>query len=586
MAAMNFIVRVGSLSSRLACVGVVFAVFGLRGEYVSGDLPVMRGASDESSARVLDTFVTMPDGVGLYTYGLLPAEGVKCPIVLSRTPYDGKKFPGAAAWAKGQRETLARGYARVVQQCRGSARSGGVRVPYVDERADSLACLAYLRTLPCYNGEIYLEGGSYLSSVHWAYLDACPADVKGAVLNIQCADRYPVVMHNGFLKIGLHAGWYLGQYKSNDPTLVRHKDVTLADFPLCDFTRRYFGDGKEGPLAGLDDVIFHPRPEDPFWTLPGGGGGEYRKGFTASKIPILMVTGWYDIYADALCDQWREATPERKRNCALVIDAFNHGGRRSGEAKEKTSIVHFPGGSRFDGAVCVSALDWFDHVRGGAVPKGVNVGGVTWYNLWENAWHRSREIPAGAAQLTRPLPGRDVRAYEYDPLKPARFPQGCGIGFGQISAMPKPDFRPDVLTYLFEPEAETRDIVGRPLVALRVKSDCEDTAFYVRISVKKAGTNVFYGLRESIKALTWDEGAYVPGTVRTLRFTLGDIAFRLGAGDVLRLDVSSSNAAMFAPHGNVPGLQANVRKPQTAHNAVLADGSSLDFKCDTLRPTH
>lgn len=97
----------------------------------------------------------------------------------------------------------------------------------------------------------------------------------------------------------------------------------------------------------------------------------------------------------------------------------------------------------------------------------------------------------------------------------------------------------------------------------------------MRVSVKKAEADAFYGLREDIKELTWDDGDCTPGTVRTLRFMLGDIAFRLGKGDVLRLDVSSSNAAMFAPHTNVKGLQAYVREPKVSENAVLSDGSTL-----------
>lgn len=530
--------------------------------------------------RWFETRMPADDGVELYTYGVVPTNGVKCPVIVMRTPYDGKRFKGAEAWAKGQAGTIRRGYARVVQQCRGSARSGGVRIPYVDERRDSLATLAFVRTLPCYDGEIFIEGGSYLSSVHWAYLDECPPDVKGAVLDIQCANRYPVAMHNGFLKIGLHAGWYLGQYKSNDPKLVRHANVSLADIPLCDFTKRYFGDGREGPLPGLDDVIAHPRPEDPFWQTPGGAGGEYRRAFTHSNIPILMTTGWFDIYSDAMCDQWREASAERKANCALVIDAFNHGGTRSGDATNATSIVHFPGGSRHDRERKIASTDWFDYVRGlKPAPAQVRVGGVAWYNLWENEWHRSEGIPAGTRDLTLPVKGEPVRTFRYDPRNPAKFPLGCGLGFGGLSPMPKADFRPDVLTYFVDPVRVRTDVAGRMKVVLRVKSDRADTAFYVRVSLKKAGSDVFYGLRESIKALTWDDGGYAPGAIRTMRFELADLAFRLDEGDVLRLDVSSSNAAMFVPHTNVKGLQAYVREPVTACNEVLAEGSSLTLPC-------
>ena len=552
-------------------IAAVVAAFSAEG----GELELKTASSGEY--RWFETFMKTADGAELYTYGVVPTNGVKCPVILMRTPYDGHRLDrGAEKWAAGAAESIGFGYARVVQQCRGSSRSTGVRIPYVDERRDSLAALDFVRRLPCYDGEIFVEGGSYLSSVHWAYLDECPADVKGAVLNIQCADRYPVVMHNGFPKIGLHINWYAEQYKSNVPDFARHSEVSPAEIPFCDFTKRFFGDGHEGALPGLDDIILHPRPEDPFWQTTGGAGGEYRRAFVNSKIPILMTTGWFDIYADAMCDQWREASPERRANCALVIDAFDHGGRRRGEATNQTSVVRFPGGSRHDPERIVRSVEWFDYVRGlRPAPAQVEVGGVTWYSLWENAWHRAKEIPAGAASLALVPTATDDRSYRYDPRAPAKFPTGCGLGFGKISPMPEPDFRSDVLTYLFDPVAGTIDVAGRMQVSLTAKSDCEDTAVYVRVSVRKAGTDVFYGLRESIKSLTWDDGDYTPGTERTLRFELADIAFRLEKGDVLRLDVSSSNAAMFAPHTNVKGLQAFVREPKIAVNTVLAKGLSL-----------
>ena len=126
----------------------------------------------------------MKDGTKLYTYGVLPPEGVKCGIVLRRTPYVPEKPADVAAFVRGQQKALARGYAYVVQHVRGTGMSEGDWIPYVNERADGLATLEWLRRLPCYNGEIYVSGGSYLSSVHWSYLGTNPPDVKGAVLNI------------------------------------------------------------------------------------------------------------------------------------------------------------------------------------------------------------------------------------------------------------------------------------------------------------------------------------------------------------------------------------------------------------------
>ena len=114
---------------------------------------------------------------------------------------------------------------------------------------------------------------------------------------------------------------------------------------------------------------------------------------------------------------------------------------------------------------------------------------------------------------------------------------------------------------------------GRMRAKLTVTSDCEDTCFYTRVSVKKPDGK-WYLLRDDITSLCADGRNYVPGTEKVVSFRFADHAFRLEKGDVLRVDVSSG-CSQFAPHGNVKGLQAAVRTPKVAHNAVRADASTL-----------
>ena len=80
-----------------------------------------------------DTFekmVPMPDGVKLYTYGIRPAPGTKCPIVIMRSPYVPEKPADLAAFARKQSGNLARVYAYLMQHCRGCGMSEGDWIPY------------------------------------------------------------------------------------------------------------------------------------------------------------------------------------------------------------------------------------------------------------------------------------------------------------------------------------------------------------------------------------------------------------------------------------------------------------------------
>ena len=537
-------------------VGSLFAVE-IREQKVGGE-----------TSRWFEEMVPQADGVRIYTYGSVPAPGVKCPIIIQRNPYVKEERVDMPSFARGQLGTLARGYARVFQHCRGSGVSEGVRIPYENERADGLALLDYARKLPWYNGEIYLEGGSYLTSVHWAYLDTNPADVKGAFLAIQEVDRYNVCYRNGFFKIGLHGGWFIKEHHKTDHALTRNREVSFRDFPLQDFSMRYWG----RPEPAFDNVLTHPDRDDPFWksNLPGSGA-EARNALMKSTMPVLLKTAFYDIYTEGLCDMWRELPAARRANCALLIDAYDHGGKLN--EKLKGTLGEFPRGARADENV--SALDWFDSIRKGVPCPGAERNRTKYYALWENVWHVEPSLVDGPRKVSLKL-GDDTRSYTYDPkLPPPPFPGSGGICFGGMQVQPTLDGRTDAVSFLLPPVSEQLDVRGRMELDLAVASDCEDTCFYVRVSVDK-GDDRFYLLRDEITSLSHATAHPDIQTSRhaNIHFRFPDHAFRLRKGDVLRVDVASAHP-QFAPHTNVKGKQFAIREPKIAHNTVFAADSRL-----------
>ena len=519
-----------------------------------------------ANAEAFDEMLAMPDGTRLYTYGIRPAPGVKCPIVVTRNPYQKEMKINPAMYLKKHADMLSRGYARISQHCRGTGMSEGAWVPYESERADGLALLEWIRKLPWYNGELFLEGGSYGASVHWAYLDTNPPDIKGAALSVQEVDRYNIIFRNGLFKIGLTGNWYVKGYKKKDPSLLRDKSVRLCDFPLLEFSQRYWG----APEPSFDNPIAHPRHDDPFWTSREPGSGiDFRRALMDSTMPILLRTGLYDIYTEGVCGMWRETPRARLANCSLLIDACGHNGRLDKEMQGTPG--EFPNGERKDAGV--EALDWFDYCRTGKPCEKAKPGKVRYYALWENRWAETETLDDGARKVEFAL-GEGARSWTYDPKRPApEFPGSGGICFGGMRRQPPPDFRDDVVTFVLPPLAERLDVRGRMCARLAVSSDCEDTCFYVRVSVKKQDGE-WYLLRDDITTLSANGGDYSPGTERFVEFRFADHAFRLEKGERLRVDVASA-CSQFAPHGNVKGLQGSVREPKVAHNSVRASASTI-----------
>ena len=567
---------------KLNCVRVLSVAFAFCAAlHIKAEIAVHAVEENGGILRWFEEMVPMRDGVKLYTYGILPPEGTKCGIVLVRDPYVKEQRVDVCAYARSQQRTLMRGYAYIHQHVRGTGMSEGAMVPYVNEREDGLAFLDWVRRLPHYNGEIFLSGRSYLASVHWSYLDTNPSDVKGAVLDIQDVNRYNTRYRNGHFKGGRSAMWFVDNYRKKDKTLKRDKSVKLTDLPLKDYCKRKFGE----PVPELEDYWDHPMPNDPWWKTPGAAGGEYRRALIDSTMPVMMVTGFYDIYTEGIFDMWRELPPNRRANCALVVDAFDHGGRRR-KGTAESSVNYFPRGSRYDAGVVDSVLDWFDWCRGKDALKKIRPGETRWYSLWENTWHSAPEMKdaEGALVLSftedrrlaspkEAIGGAAVR-FAYDPKNPPSFPgAGCFI-FGGMQAQPKPGFREDVLSFVSRPFAGRFNVRGRMKLSLAVTSDCDDTAFYVRMSICKRDGK-WYTLRDDIKSISWDNENYVPGSEAKVSYVLSDHAFAIEEGDRLRMDVAGANVATFIPHTNFKGPFAEQKVSRVAHNAVIAGKSIL-----------
>ena len=263
------------------------------------------------------------NGAELFTAVFLPDECGKYPVLIYRTPYidsEGtmseeeiceKRMAEYLPW-------LDAGYAMVFQHCRGRGRSSGDCAPYLYEREDGLALQAWIREQDFYNGELYLHGASYTSSVHLVTAPFAD-DIKGAIFEVQDSERYNCNYRNGFYKMGLHGGWYVGMYKKKSNLKKSYVTDSYRMLPLSDFSKVVFGERVED----FDEILKHPSKDDAFWNTRYGGV-ESRDAIKHAKIPILLVTGFYDIYVGGMFDMWRGLDDETRSMCALAVHPFDH----------------------------------------------------------------------------------------------------------------------------------------------------------------------------------------------------------------------------------------------------------------------
>ncbi len=497
----------------------------------------------------------------LFTLAWLPDEG-KFPTVIFRSPYVDNlqdwdeeqicslKYEEAQKW-------LECGYAYVYQHCRGRGKSGGDCIPYINERADGLCLHDWIRQQSFYNGELYLCGESYTAAVH---LTVAPyaEDIKGAVINVMDPFRYNGYYRNGFFKVGLHGGWYTGMYKQKTMANKNYDPAMFNMLPLSDYTEKVFGEKDEF----FDKALCHPDRDDPYWQS-NEAGGDYHKALMNTKVPLLLTTGWYDIFTGGIFDWWNDMSQNTRNNCALAVHPYDHGGRGEGEP------ILFDNGSLHD--ICPKyCIKWMDSIRGKCEPP-FEKGKVTYYKSFDNSWHcdnfsegsEAKEIILGKGEVT----------YRYDPQEKAyKFIGGLSCNFEGNCRQPEID-REDVIT-LYTPEfTEDTYVKGKMKVKLTVKSDCEDTCFYIRMSLCKNEGD--YGIRDDIQQISNFNKCYTPGDEIEISYDLDPHCFVIHKGERLRLDISSAARNLYVKHTNMRGLYSEQTETRVARNTVILDKSII-----------
>lgn len=500
----------------------------------------------------------------LFTVICLPEESGKFPTVIMRNPYvdDAQNMDEQEICDNRLSEYkvwLDNGYAVVFQHCRGRGKSTGDCIPYIHEREDGLFLQAWIRQQPFYNGELYLCGTSYTSSVHFVTVPFAE-DIKGAVFQVKDCERYNCAYRNGIFKVGLHGGWYMRMYKNKS---MPEKNFTVESFsmlPLSDFSQTVLGERAED----FDEMLKHPDRNDAFWETRYGGGEEHNA-IKNANIPILLVTGFYDIFTGGIFDMWNSLDPETKAKSALAVHPFDH------SCKGAHQPINFENGDihkEFENF----PVAWLNSIRHSSKPP-FERGKVTYYKVFDNKW--CCDDFCEAKQYAKIGLGSNIVFYQYDPDDPATFKGGLSANFGGNAWQDQPDSRADIITVYTPVFAENTFVKGKIKAKLRVKSDREDTCFYMRLSLCKEEGD--YGLRDDINQISNFDGNYIPGSEIEMDFSFDEHAFVIQKGEKLRIDISSSALPHYVRHTNNKGLFSEQTSTKIAINTVILEKSYLEI---------
>ncbi len=496
------------------------------------------------------------NGNELFTMALLPEKDKKFPVVICRSPYvsdaaDKSEEDVLTSCVRSYQNWLERGYAVVFQHCRGQGKSSGGFVPYIYEREDGLVFRQWIREQSFYNGELFLMGGSYTASLHF---ETAPFenDICGAVFEVQDSERYNLWYRNGQMRKG-HANWHFELYKSSCGSKKDFDFGCFSELPLEGLSQRALGERAED----FEQMLAAQLPSDEFWNTRFGGV-DTKNAVVNANIPILLTTGYNDFYVGGIFKMWSKMDEQTKGKSALLVSPYNHG-----DGYYKDQGLYFPNGARSEQFGNTYQIDWFDNIRNG-LPLPYKKGEITYYRAFENRW--AGDFYKGIIKPISLSLGDEAKSFEYDPYRPTSF--SCEGTFSDESASPNEFIR--VYTKPFESDVF---IKGQIRAALTVSSTCEDSSFYMRISVKDSRYS--YVLRHDITSLCYQLGKYDANDIVTLDFCFDEYAFLLKSGQCLQIDIASTDNNTYISHTNKKGDYYSQSDARTAINTVYLGQSKL-----------
>ena len=517
-----------------------------------------------------DVQIPMPDGVKLSTNIFLPDINGKYPVILVRTPY-GKG--GESDWGK---EWAENGFVFVIQDCRGTGKSEGEWYPGIHEKKDGIDIRKWILKQTWCDGNIGTTGGSYLGFTQFASSTESTQGLKAMYPVVPLLDWYDGVTYiSGTLSIGTAMGWGLAMAAPNEgeEALIDEEtfdwDEAYRKLPLIEFDQSV---GRV--LPWMRDLVRNPTRTE-YWNQFGAMDLKEN-----CKVPIIISSGWYDIFIHQALDYMGHAIETGKKNQHLIVGPWGHGPN------------HVPGvremGENHELDLGNIEQAWFNHWLKGE-NETVDLPPIKLFVMGNNVWRDETEWPLkrtryvnyylhsggranslyGDGMLSLEKPGKKIYdQYIYDPEIPVPT-NGGALLFGEpgVQDQREIEMRQDVLVYTSTKMEKDLEVTGNIKVILYASTDSKDTDWTAKlVDVYPDGRsfNLCDGvIRARYAKNPLDLQLITPNKIYKYEIDLWATSNVFLKGHRIRVEISSSNFPRFDRNpntGNEFGMDDRLKK--------------------------
>lgn len=538
----------------------------------------------------------MRDGVRLSADVFLPAVGGPFPTIVTRTPYESGRdvfTENGVWWAE-------RGYAFVVQDCRGRFESEGVFHAYLPEIEDGHDTLAWVAEQAWCDGKIGMWGRSYGGLTQWLSAPlGCP-HLTCLAPHVICDDHFGDCHYLGgafqlMLSLGAAVIWETNLALVTGPHASRlfQNARFWSHLPLIEMDERAIG----RKIPFWREWLEHPVRDDYWRPL------RVTDRYGDVTAPAFQQGGWYDAYSGSALRIHEgmtkgAATARARAQTRTLIGPWSH------EVPEMKTVGDLDFGPDAFVDVREEERRWFDwQLRG--IDDGIgDEPPLRWFTTGANRWREGAEWPPPGTETVSWYLHSDGRAnrdddarldpappgdqppdrFEYDPREPAPSLGGnlssrlitthaeTPMRGGPVEQGPI-ERRADVLVYTSRALERDLEVTGPVELILYAESSARDTDFVARVTdVDPAGGS--YVLTEGILRARYRNGLdrtelLERNEAAELRIALYPMSHVFRAGHRIRLQVTSSCFPRFSRNLNTGEDVATGTRMLTARNTVL-----------------
>ena len=518
----------------------------------------------EPGRLMLNIPVPMRDGINLSADIWLPPSSRGSgpwPALLLRTIYDNQEAR-YIGWA---REFTNRGYAVIMQDCRGRGDSDGDWIPYVCELYDGYDTHQWIGEQDWCDGNLGTFGLSYPG-----FTQTLPATLRSKYLKAVAPiasqqDNYGHHRVNGVIHHNVAFAFLNMLGRSMQYESLKHFDQDTFFFELPIDTAMEKVSNTHPYYKG---VMEHEQ-YDEWWS-----SYSLRDKYPEMAIPSLFITGWFDSLSNEnfkLFNGWtkKAKTEDARSKTKLIIGPWSHQiapwGRvpmgKNGEYADRTF------GKQALSDVIEMHMHWYDQRL-----KGIDTGvdeeaPIKLFVMGKNTWRDEYEWPLERTEWTKfylssagnavdgggglhpeiKTSDRTSDSFIYDPGDPvpslgSQYQTYDFCGPHDRSHIQR---RPDVLTFTTDILTEDMEITGPISATIWASSDAKDTDFTATLTDLEPDGKAI-ALCEGIVRARFRNGTenpqmMVPGEIYKFEIDMWNTSNSFIKGHRIRIEISSSN---------------------------------------------